>query len=102
MVDEKIIEGRRRVVAILDELRSVGLLRYRLTPPEINGPEPHLDILADREALDRSAWGVGVSREAARMWDLLRGGVFQIAPSLRAIQNVLDAGSSGRAGRYRS
>jgi hypothetical protein len=95
MIDQTILESRRRVIAILDELRSVGLLRYKLTPPEINGPEPHLDLWADRDAVDRSAWGLGVSREAARMWDMLRAGDFQIAPSLQAIQNVLDAQSLG-------
>jgi hypothetical protein len=91
--NERTIEGRRRVVALLDELRSAGFVRYKLTPPEIEGPEPHLDVLAERDDLNRSAWGMGVSAEAARMWDLLRGGVFQIAPSLQAILNVLEAGA---------
>lgn len=90
--DERTTEGRRRVVALLDELRSAGFLRYKLTPPEIDGPEPHLDVWAERDDLNRSAWGMGASGEAARMWDLLRGGVFLIAPSLQAILNALDAG----------
>ncbi len=90
---ERTVEGRRRVVALLDELRSAGFLRYKLTPPDIVGPEPHLDVWAERDDLNRSAWGMGVSAEAARMWDLLRGAVFQIAPSLQAILNVLDAGA---------
>ncbi len=91
MIDAKILEGRRRVVAILDELRSVGLLRYKLTPPEIDGPEPHLDVWADREALNLCAYGMGVSHEAAYVWDLLCAGTFRVAPpSLQALFNVID------------
>ncbi len=93
MIDARIIEGRRRVVAILDELRSVGLLRYRLTPPEIDGPEPHLDVWTERENLNKCAYGMGVSREAAYMWDLVCDGSLQVALSLQAIINVLDARS---------
>lgn len=90
-IDEETLEGRKRVVAVLDELRSVGLLRYTLTPPVLDGPEPHLDVWAGKDEVDRSAWGLGVSREAAYMWDLMRGGTFNIARSLQAILNVLDA-----------
>ena len=90
-IDERILDGRRRVIAVLDELRSLGLLRYTLTPPVLDGPEPHLDVWAGRDEVDRSAWGLGVSREAAYMWDLMRGGTFNIAPSLQALLNVLDA-----------
>lgn len=79
------------MVTILDELRSVGLLRYTLTAPVLDGPEPHLDVWAGRDEVDRSAWGLGVSREAAYMWDLMRAGTFNIAPSLQAILNFLDA-----------
>ena len=92
MTDPKILEGRRRVLAILDDQRSVGLLRYSITPPEIDGPEPHLEVRADRDALNRSAWGLAVGTEAARIWDALRAGTFRVSPSLTAIQNVLDAG----------
>lgn len=91
-IDQTIIDGRRRVVAMLDELCLAGLLSFSLTPPEIEGPEPHLEVWADKETLDRSAWGEAVSNEAAGMWELLRNGRFRIAPSLQAIQNVLDAG----------
>jgi len=91
MIDPKVLEGRGRVVAILDELRSVGLLRYSLTPPEIDGPEPHLEVWAERDALNRCAFGLGVSHEAAWLWDLLCAGTFQVAPSLQALLNVLDA-----------
>ena len=92
MTDPKLLEGRRRVLAMLDDLRRVGLLRYSLAPPEIDGPEPHLEVWADRDALNRSAWGMAVSTEAARIWDALRAGTFRVSPSLTAIQNVLDAG----------
>ena len=93
MTDPKILDDRRRVLAILDDLRRVGLLRYSITPPEIDGPEPHLEVWADRDALNRSAWGLVVSTEAARIWDALRAGTFRVSPSLTAIQNVLEAGA---------
>ncbi len=92
MTGEQIIEGQRRVVAILDELRSAGLLRYKLTPPVLDGPEPHLEVWAERDDINRSAWGL-IGPEAARIWDLLRAGVFQVAMSTQAIFNVLEAGS---------
>lgn len=92
MTDPKILEGRRRVLVILDELRVAGLISYSLAPPEIDGPEPHLEVWADRGALNRSAWGLAVSTEAARIWDALRACTFTVSPSLTAIQEVLDAG----------
>ena len=91
MTNTSTIEGRRRVLSILDELRGAGLLSFSLTPPNIEGPEPHLEVWADRGELDQSAWGMGVSPEAARIWDAFREGRFQVAPSLQTIQNVLDA-----------
>lgn len=94
MTDSKILEGRRRVLAILDELRFAGLLSFSLTPPQIDGPEPHLEVWADRDNLNRSAWGLGVSPEAARMWELLRAGTFSVAPSLATLLNILTATAS--------
>jgi hypothetical protein len=91
MIDADILEGRRRVLAILDELRFAGLLSFSLTPPEIDGPEPHLEVWTDKGMLNQSAWGLGgVSATAARIWDLLRAGTFKIAPSLQAIHNVIE------------
>ena len=91
MAEENVVESRRRVLAILDELRFVGLLSFSLAPPHLDGPEPHLEVWAGREALNRSAWGLAVSPEAARIWDLLRAGAFRVSPSITALQNVLEA-----------
>jgi hypothetical protein len=78
------------VLATLDELRGVGLLSF--SPHVEQEKEPHLEVWADRNALNQSAWGMGVSPDAARIWDLLRSGTFSARPSLVAILNILDAG----------
>jgi len=91
MAEQNVVESRRRVLAILDELRFAGLLSFSLEPPNIDGPEPHLEVWADREALNRSAWELAISAEAARIWDMLRAGTFRVSPSITALQNVLEA-----------
>jgi len=92
MIESKILEGRCRMLAILDELRLAGLLSFSLAPADIDGPKPHLEVWADRDNLNRSAWGLGVSAEAARIWELLRAGTFSVAPSFTAVLNILAAG----------
>ena len=66
MAEQNVVESRRRVLAILDELRFAGLLSFSLAPPYIDGPEPQLEVWADREALKTTAFGTDVSLEAAR------------------------------------
>ena len=36
-------------------------------------------------------FSVGSEAEAARIWDLLRAGTFQVSPSITALLNVLEA-----------
>ena len=91
MAEDNVVESRRRALAVLDELRLAGLLSFSLAPPYIDGPEPHLEVWADREALNRSAWGLAISPEAARIWDLLRAGTFRVSPSITALFDVLEA-----------
>lgn len=78
MIDPKLLEGRRRVLAILDELRAANLISYSLTPPDIETEkEPHLEVFA-RAMLGEPAPPT-VSLRAATIWDLLRRGKMHAA-----------------------
>ena len=81
MTDPKVIETRRRVVAVLEELRVAGLITYQLSTDDLAGPEPHLDVFAERDALGRQA-PRGLSEAARRVWDQMRDGRIQNAVAL--------------------
>jgi len=76
--DDKTIEGRKRLVSILEELRIAGLLRYQLSTQDLTGPEPHLDIFAEKGAVARQA-PADLSDHARRVWEWLRTGKVQSA-----------------------
>ena len=79
--DTKVIEARRRVVAILEELRVAGLITYQLSTDDLTGPEPHLDVYAERDALGWQA-PPDLSEAARRVWDQMRDGRIQNAVAL--------------------
>jgi hypothetical protein len=81
VTDPKVIEARRRVVAILEELRAAGLVTYRLSTEDLTGHEPHIDIYAERDALERQA-PHDLSEAARRVWDQMRDGRIQNAVAL--------------------
>ncbi|MBZ5619905.1 MAG: hypothetical protein LAQ69_14460 [Acidobacteriia bacterium] len=80
-MDPKLIEARRRVVAILEELRLAGLITYQLSTDDLTGPEPHLDVYAERVALGQQV-PVDLSAGARRVWDQMRDGRIQNAAAL--------------------
>lgn len=80
-MDPKLIDARRRVVAILEELRLAGLITYQLSTDDLTGPEPHLDVYAERDALGQQA-PVDLSAGARRVWDQMRDGRIQNAAAL--------------------
>jgi hypothetical protein len=73
--------ARRRVVAILEELRVAGLITYQLSTDDLTGPEPHMDVYAERDALGRQA-PPDLSEAALHVWDQMRDGQIQNAVGL--------------------
>lgn len=57
----------------LEELRATGLITYRLSTEDLTGPEPHLDVYAERDTLDRQAPS-DLSEGARLAWDQMREG----------------------------
>lgn len=69
---ERKVARRRAVIATLDELARAGMINYTLSHRNLDGPEPHLEVTARREALGAST--EGLSAEACAMWVLLMVG----------------------------
>jgi glycine/D-amino acid oxidase-like deaminating enzyme len=66
------VAQRRRTVELLDELHAAGLIEYRLSSEELDGPEPHLEIWARPGSLWLKS-DERLSPAASRLWDVLRG-----------------------------